>query len=313
MAKIKTIWYYGEFNKPSDCENWIASAFNRNGFYCYRVDKSSVPWQDFKRRAIQERPDACLFTKIPNVPFEEFHNLRQNYDGLLLWWTFDWMGHATNQWYWPMAQISDICFQTDGYSDALKYEQWKINRYEVHQAADFQHDYPKGLASVEDGERFACDVAFAGSLYTERRREIHHLLESMDIDYKYWGNAHHNEVWGEDFAKMCLWSKIVVGDNFVNNIAGYWSDRVYLTLGCGGFFLASYVPGLEKAFKENKHLAWYEGLDELQNKILFYLPKESLRKQVAWGGYRFVRDKHTYDNRLKYIRMIIEEYNDNDY
>jgi hypothetical protein len=312
MAKIKTIWYYGEFNKPSDCENWIASAFNRNGFYCYRVDKSSVPWQDFKRRAIQERPDACLFTKIPNVPFEEFHNLRQNYDGLLLWWTFDWMGHATNQWYWPMAQISDICFQTDGYGDAAKYDQWKINRYEVHQAADFQHDIPKEILP-EDINRFSCDVAFAGSLYTERRREIHRLLQSMDIDYKYWGNAHRNELWGEEFAKMCYLSKIIIGDNFVNDVAGYWSDRVYLTLGCGGFFLASYVLGLEKVFVRNHHIAWYEGLPDLETKVMRFLEQESRRKVIASQGYELVREKHTYDNRLQRVRDIIEGYDYNAY
>ena len=318
MTDVSTIYYYGQFSRPGDCENWIANALNRNGYYCYRIDKDLVSFNDFQLRAIRDKPDACLFTKIPEVPLDAFRNFSETFreysGGLVLWWTFDWMNHPeVCSWYLPMAQQSDICFQTDGYGNAEVYRNLRINRYELHQAADVQHDIPKEI-TPEDVERFVANVSFAGSLYTDRRREINKRLYAMECDdYKYYGNqalrsGGGKEIWGQDFAKMCYLSKIVIGDNHTNDVAGYWSDRVYLTLGCGGFFLTSYVPGLEKKFINHGHLVWYNDLDEMEELINYYLPREAERKVIAKNGYEFVRTNHTYDNRIQEFTNVIKEY-----
>lgn len=317
MADISTIYYYGQFSKPGDCENWIANALNRNGYYCYRIDKDLVSFKDFRLKALREKPDACLFTKIPEVPVNEFVDFSRSYkaqtEGLVLWWTFDWMNHPIHHdWYWPMAKESDMCFQTDGYGDEKKYREWGINRYELHQAADIQHGIPK-IITHEDVEKFSADISFAGSVYTERRKEINSRLYRKYDGYKYYGNQSlrsggGQEIWGQDFAKMCFLSKIVIGDNFTNDVAGYWSDRVYLTLGCGGFFLTSYVEGLEKKFGDYYHLAWYKDLNEMEELIDYFLPREGLRKTIAKNGYEFVRQNHTYDNRIQEFTEVIKEY-----
>jgi hypothetical protein len=287
------IFYYGHFRSHTNAENWIASAISRNGHHCHRVDKEFCDWQRFENVVREERPDAVLFTKIPEVPVGLFSNFRDWFSGHILWWTFDWMRHESNSWYLPMARMSDLCFMTDGTDPEGFYASRGINRVELHQAADYQH---RPIDRVE----VTADVAFMGSLYTNRRVKLHEVLESLGAAYRYYGSGGTaQEVWGEDFARVCCGAKIIVGDNFVNDVPGYWSDRVYLSLGCGGFFLTAYVPGLEKEFENGKHLVWWNDFDELRGLIAYYLPKPKERERIAKAGHRLVMEKHTWDARMR--------------
>ncbi len=295
------IFYWGMFEGPGYCENWIADALNRNGHYCHRIEKTKIGWDEFVTLTGKHNPDAVLFSKIPEVTESLFGAFSDVYPGKIIFWTFDYMRDPSNSWYWPLAPIADMCFQTDGIDHDGWYEDHKIKRVELHQAIAPQHDFPRNLTE-EDLTKWNYDVVFMGSLYTPRREKLHQDLEklgkSIGFTYKHFGHPE-PELWGADFAKACFFSKIVIGDNYINDIPGYWSDRNYLTLGCGGFLLTAHVPFIERSFGVGRHLSTYQSIDDLMKYIEFYLPREGKRNLVALEGYKHVHLHHTYDKRIE--------------
>lgn len=299
---MATFLYYADFSHYSYCENWIADALDRNGHHCLRI--SRVKWFDEHRLiqiAKEWNAEYVLLSKAPEIKPEQIRTMRDA--GLkVIWWTFDWMRHPSNwEWYGPLAKVSDLCFQTDGWGEQHKYEADGIQRVELHQGCvPGLHDLPKDSFGMIT--RSQVDVAFIGSSYTERRQALISELTNCPR-FRKWGDPD-VQVWGESFAQAAYLSKIVVGDNFVNDVAGYWSDRVYLTLACGGFFLTAYVNGLEREFQNHVHLVWWHDFKELRQLIDYYLEHEAERRAIALGGYRLVHEKHTYDQRIQALWTV---------
>ncbi len=310
------ICYYGQFEHFSYCENWIIDALDRGGHHCLRIVRTK--WFDPTRLikiARDHRATHVLFSKCPEVTAEQLQMVKDA--GLtIVFWTFDWMMHPENwSWYEPLAKIADVCFQTDGYGEQEKYEALGINRVELHQGCvPGLHDFPKARNTVRARyQKYSTDVIFIGSEYTERRHELVRNLKqysdgpSGGTSFEF---ARHGspgpELWGAEFSDAVYFSKIVVGDNFVNDVPGYWSDRVYLTLGCGGFFMTAYVPGLEVEFTNHEHLVWWKTFQELYELIDYYLPREADRRAIALNGYRLAHARDTYDHRVAKMTAVLE-------
>lgn len=100
-------------------------------------------------------------------------------------------------------------------------------------------------------------------------------------------------------------TKIVVGDSLVKgfNYPYYWSDRVYETLGRGGFLIMPYISGLDDYFEDGKHLVFYEFGDfkDLKSKIDFYLSNDEAREYIRKQGHELVKNNHTYEDRWEEI------------
>jgi spore maturation protein CgeB len=89
-------------------------------------------------------------------------------------------------------------------------------------------------------------------------------------------------------------------------LEGYFSNRTWITLGCGGFLLTNYNPGLEKIFTKGEHLEWYHNQEECLELIEYYLKHEDRRKQIAQNGYQFAHTQRTYDTVIDEIISHIE-------
>lgn len=295
--------YYGQFEHFSYCENWVADAIDRSGNHCVRVRRT--PWFDEQlllKIARDHQATHLLLSKTPEITADQLQTIKSA--GIkIVFWTFDWMRHPEAwAWYEPLARVADVCFQTDGY-DPVGYS--GILRRELHQGiVPGLHELPR----FEFPDWEPADLTFIGSNYTARRHElIDRLDHAPDFPtFEKWGEPG-PQVWGDQFANVAHYSKIVVGDNFVNDVPGYWSDRVYLTLGCGGFFLTAYVPGLEYEFENHKQLVWWNTWDELRDLIRHYLPRESARKKIALNGYRTVHVRDTYDLRVAQMCRVLED------
>lgn len=303
--------YYGQFEHFGYCENWIAEALDRNGHHCLRVKRAT--WFDEElliKIARDNNVTHLLLSKTPEVKPSQLLSIK-NAGIKIVFWTFDWMRHPDAwEWYAPLAKIADICFQTDGTGEAEFYRSEFINRVELHQGCvPGLHDFPKpsSFHGSRDMSTLGSDVTFIGSEYTPRRHElVANLKRITDGQWSFakWGEPG-EQLWGQSFAAAVHTSSIVVGDNFVNDVKGYWSDRVYLTLGCGGFFLTAYVPGLEDHFKNHEDLVWWTDFEDLERLIRFYMPREALRRSIALTGYRKVHAFHTYTRRIqKFIHAV---------
>ena len=80
--------------------------------------------------------------------------------------------------------------------------------------------------------------------------------------------------------------------------------RVIDILGAGGFVLSNYQPELEEYFTYGEDIIWFDCLDDLMEKIDYFLKHDELREQLAQKGHDKARQIFTYDNMLR--KMFLE-------
>ena len=107
------------------------------------------------------------------------------------------------------------------------------------------------------------------------------------------------DYWSE-MPKVFRMSKINL--NFtIPNIKSGIPLRIWDVLGCGGFLLTNYQAEIPYYFKEGEDLVCFDGLEDLCEKVGYYLEHEEERKRIAWNGYCKVREKHSYIERIRTI------------
>jgi hypothetical protein len=161
--------------------------------------------------------------------------------------------------------------------------------------------------------KWASEVAFIGKPKKENRIK---LLQAVNQNYhlKTWGaqwqeydlTCLKTRIYPNEYAKICYATKIILGCDQSFELEGYFSNRTWITLGCGGFLLTNYNPGLENIFKKGEHLEWYHNQQECLELIDYYLKHENRRKQIAQSGYHFAHTHRTYDNVIDEIISRIE-------
>lgn len=156
--------------------------------------------------------------------------------------------------------------------------------------------------------RFRCDIATAGSAHAARVAVFRHLTE---FDVRIWGNppplwmdthevapmlqrrfvAYHEK------ALVFRSASIVLNTLYPSEICGV-NVRTFEIAAAGGFQLVSHRPGLDELFNDGRELVSYKGLDDLREKIRYYLVHDQLRQQIARAGQERVLAEHTYARRL---------------
>lgn len=117
------------------------------------------------------------------------------------------------------------------------------------------------------------------------------------------------QVRGGDLNRLYGRARVVVGDSLCPGFdyPGYWSDRVYETLGRGGFLVHPRVPGMEAQLRDGEHLAYhdYNDFDVLFDRIDHYLDHEEERETIRIAGHAEVHARHTYLQRWQTILDIL--------
>lgn len=139
-------------------------------------------------------------------------------------------------------------------------------------------------------------VGFLGTCYSLRRRQIAGLVK----DFR--GRAivtQHEKLFGKRLVSFVQETKIIIGDNWMNDHPGYWSSRNYIIPGSGGFLLTAHVPGIENEFVPGKHLVTWRDLKDMRNKIRYYLAHDKERERIRRAGYEFTQACHRWECRAK--------------
>jgi glycosyl transferase family 1 len=148
----------------------------------------------------------------------------------------------------------------------------------------------------------AGDVAFIGAPNMPNRTELLSAVAG-EFDLSLYGRGWQNaigrpavreDVFPDDLRRICASTKIIIGIDKRHDIDAYFSNRTWLTLGCGGFLLTRYVEGLEEYFNNHEHLVWFNSIDECLELIRDYLPKEDERRRIAQAGRDYVHTYHTF-------------------
>ena len=157
---------------------------------------------------------------------------------------------------------------------------------------------------------FASEVAFIGR-YHSRDAEVYATRAELiaqtarRFDLRLYGSgwqqlgltSARDEVFPEQYREICGGAGIVLGcDGFSHTCEGYFSNRTWLTLGCRGFLLTNYTPGLEQFFENHRQLVWYHSIDECLELIEHYRSRPDQRARIAASGHALARDHRTYDD-----------------
>ena len=206
------------------------------------------------------------------------------------------LGHRNTQranWIKQVTSVSDLGFCTDG--DWVKQDRTGKLRH-LMQGADERvvGMWKEQLPPVKD-------LLFTGTRTGGKGRQ--NFVDFMRNTYP--NSFHHVEkgVYQEKLSKLIKQSKIVLApDHPVTNL--YWSNRVYTTLGFGGFLLHPYCRLLTHHYTHGQEIVFYKSMEELQELISHYLdhPEERLRIQEA--ALERTKNNHTYTHRCQ---TLVEE------
>jgi hypothetical protein len=167
----------------------------------------------------------------------------------------------------------------------------------------------RDIKPVEPKKEFASDVSFIGTGYDPVRAQF--LLKVANkYDLRVWGKGWEDwrkplhwsgrPVQGKQFAAVCSSSKISLGVNpdRAKAASTYTSDRTWMVILAGGFYLGHGTPGLTEMLREGDHCAWYTDIDSCLTQIAYYLKKPEQRERIRREGQAFVRENHTFDQRI---------------
>lgn len=150
------------------------------------------------------------------------------------------------------------------------------------------------------------DVTFVGQPHGNRRQVIGSLRKA-GIDVKVWGYGWPTgRVSQSEMIKIFNQSKINLNlSNASRPGVEQIKGRDFEVPGCGGFLITGYAENIEEYFNVGKEIVCYRDVDDLIDKIRYYLKHDDEREAIANAGYVRVLREHTYEKRFLNIFRTI--------
>jgi spore maturation protein CgeB len=182
------------------------------------------------------------------------------------------------------------------YADCVpKYHQDKISNVLLTQwAANSQV-----LQEPKPASKCTYQVTFVGAAHGERKRKISEL-KSLGIDVTCFGYGWDvGSVATEDIPRIIRES--IISLNFANAYKGpnQVKARTFEVPGAGGFLMTEYADGLERAYILDKEIVAFHSIEELSEKIRYFLDHLQERDSIAQAGFARTQIEHTYDQRIQ--------------
>ncbi|THK41043.1 glycosyltransferase family 1 protein [Methylophaga sp. SB9B] len=169
-------------------------------------------------------------------------------------------------------------------------------------------DTTKTIQPIEKSET---DVIFVGS--ADLRRVF--LLENIADKVTIYGNRWQRQwplmsanlqqkvidkpIWGDELQAKLTASKIVLN---ITRIPFYGAEtginhRIFEAMSMGCFVLTDHCDEIAELFEIGEEIETYKGIEDLKQKVDFYLTNDEERERIAIGGYqRFLKD-YTWQTR----------------
>jgi hypothetical protein len=108
------------------------------------------------------------------------------------------------------------------------------------------------------------------------------------------------------YAKELRKAHINLGINHYS-VMRYYNRRLFECVASGKLHITHYVPGMEKHFKNRKHLVWFQTPQQAFEQIQYYLNNPEEREQIAKQGRDFFIKHHSWPVRAKQLANIIRK------
>jgi len=116
----------------------------------------------------------------------------------------------------------------------------------------------------------------------ERTKLIEYLAENKGMTL--WGCLGRPEVRGADYLHALWGADMILSINICNDVRFYHSDRLIHALACGGLVLAKRVPDTDLLFEHEKHLCYFDTMEQCLELVDHYTRDDQARKKIADAG-----------------------------
>lgn len=260
-----------------DTEGHISRSFEKLGHTVIRVQETENETPD---------GDLLLFHKGGN------QNAIMGFTGKRVFWYFDkidWNDRVPKVR--RLIDLADHAFVTD--------ETWALSnpspKLKILRQGIGDSDTSRG--GPREGV-WKAQIAFLGGVYGERVKWVELLKNRFGTAFQVYNN-----VFNRDLYDLCETVPVIVAPPFPSDDY-YWSNRIYLTLGSGGFLLHPRLKGLDKEYKHGVHYVGYRSWKELEEKIVYYLNNSLERETIREAGFKKTHEDYSFTKRCQ---KLLEE------
>lgn len=230
-------------------------------------------------------------------------------------YNFDCRSKKKTQWIYDLVPyVKLVCFSN--LEDVMNCRAMgNYNTMVLQSSADY--DVYKPLPNKEAiPKEFRHDIVFIGNRFdnsnmdfpeAKQRTEMVEMLSKEYGDrFKAWGMGWNFSRFVNKQEEVMIYNscKIAITQNNFNRV-DYQSDRIYKAMGCGAFTIAQFFPNINKYFNKYVCSAWLD-LPMLKSEIDRYLEDEELRVKKAKYGAAFIREKHSWKNRVEQLLVALK-------
>lgn len=281
---MKRILFIAVFN-PQSTNVSQADGFRKNGCevieFNYRVIASKIGNDERDKKLVdlckEKKPDAVVFSKCNEIKSWVVSECNK-YSKTILWY-MDPLNQNFNQSLIKKIMLCNLmfCALQEPYKKAMEIGGNKIHFLQegFDHTANFPVDVP-----------YEYDYSFIGNPRGWRMKYVQAL--NIPIIQNAYGKEHSKAV-----------SETKINLNFTD---GGTSDRTYKVLASKGFLLTEPWKNMEDDFENGEDLDIFNNIDELREKINYYLKHEDERLKIAEQGYQTVQKF----DRINWAKKIIK-------
>tara|TARA_R110001599_G_scaffold353465_1_gene593090 strand:+ start:63 stop:1139 length:1077 start_codon:yes stop_codon:yes gene_type:complete len=162
--------------------------------------------------------------------------------------------------------------------------------------------------NIGDDSKYRCDITIVGNSHAYR---IAFFKRLAACDVKQWGSQpplwlspdalggmfQGRQVLNHEKVRAFRGAKIVINNLHYSEIWGV-NVRAFEVAGSGSFQMVDWRPGLGDLFEDGLELVSFRGIQDLKEKIEYWLPRDKERRAIASAGMKRAHSEHTYRHRL---------------
>ena len=256
--------------------------------YNYRVRANKIGSINRDKELVDitsiEKPDLVIFAKTDTIDISVFHACKK-YSKICYWFP-DPLSTFNNEEFLLKTSTSDFFCCDMQKQNVFDYaSSLNNNCFKIADGYDPDVELPRSLEQD-------IDISFIGNLYNDRLKK----LENLDRNVTVVSNA-----FAEKHSEIVSRSKINI--NFCT--ANSSSDRTYKILAAGGFYITEDWENRAEYFIDGQDLVICSNIDDLREKIDYYLSHPSERIQIAKNGIIAVEKF----SRHNWAKQVVEIYN----
>lgn len=298
----------------------------------------------FAHKHIINRPKKHDYFRYPKIEGRYIENLIQQYQPttlLIMGFVFSYIEHGLLQSLQKKYQFEIVLLDSDSANFTRKLPKfYQFIKRDIEQADTvitfakrmahyFQglypeknvHFFPFGYEPIaKKTEKKEFDLFFIG--FPDIRRMMH-FEYLRDFDIKIYGKPWDNymkflsdplkrkiitqNLWGDELYDVMHRAKIVLSVNqgSWHNLDTGINSRVFEALASQCFLIADHYQEIEELFVVGEELETFKSIEELIDKINFYLKHDEARDKIAKKGYEKIMNQFTYQQRAKELLKLL--------